>query len=95
MTKAKFKILFIDYWESFEEFKGTPFVIDKDNPRDYSWCDKFNDLGTIINEWCPCCESEVTLDKVFQIQECPICGKPIKPCSICDMDKVNCVECKL
>ena len=56
---------------------------------------KNNSPETIINELCPRCESEVTLDKVFQIQECPSCGKPIKPCSMCDMNQVNCDECKL
>ena len=56
---------------------------------------KNNNPDTVISELCPHCESEVVLDKVFKIQECPSCGKAIKPCSMCEMELVKCLDCKL
>lgn len=46
-------------------------------------------------EVCPHCNEEVKLDAVFKLQLCPGCKELIKPCSLCDMDKVNCNKCKL
>ena len=51
--------------------------------------------NSVITEWCPLCESEVVLDNTFKIQKCPSCKNPIKPCSMCDMNKLNCNGCKL
>jgi hypothetical protein len=48
-----------------------------------------------ITEWCPNCCDEVKLDNEFRVQICPTCGKWILPCSMCDMDKVDCSKCKL
>ena len=55
---------------------------------------KNNSSDAVISELCSHCESEVVLDKVFKIQECPSCGKAIKPCSMCEMELAKCHECK-
>jgi len=55
-------------------------------------------IGTVechTYEWCPKCDVEVKLADKFEIQSCPNCGQEILPCSICDMDKNDCTECKL
>ena len=46
-------------------------------------------------EHCPNCDKDVRLKNVFKRQRCPSCNKLIKPCNICDMDKVDCSKCKL
>lgn len=46
-------------------------------------------------EMCPECEAEVELDMILKMQVCPSCGKPIAPCSICDMNFVNCTLCPI
>ena len=51
--------------------------------------------GAIVDEFCQRCETQVVLEKVFMIQECPSCHQPIVPCAMCDMDKVNCGKCPL
>lgn len=45
------------------------------------------------NELCPHCNNEVEIinDKP---SKCPVCGETILPCSMCDMDKVKCNDCK-
>ena len=48
-----------------------------------------------VYEMCPECETEVKLKAEFKVQTCPNCGKPIKPCAMCDMDKVDCSKCEL
>ena len=52
-------------------------------------------FGGIINttfEWCDECgqESEISING----GKCEYCGKFLLPCSMCDMDKVNCQNCK-
>lgn len=52
-------------------------------------------FGGIINttfEWCDECgqESEISVYG----GKCEHCGKFLLPCSMCDMDKVNCQNCK-
>ena len=48
-----------------------------------------------ITEFCPFCENEVELDNVKYIeQECPVCHKKIRACSLCDCDKEDCSKCK-
>lgn len=37
-----------------------------------------------IIEYCPHCECEVLLDTKFEIQVCPVCGKKIAPCNLCN-----------
>ncbi|HCL4455246.1 TPA: hypothetical protein N2D10_003273 [Clostridium botulinum] len=56
------------------------------------------DVNYIINnlityELCPECEYEVTLLNRMKKQVCPICGKEIIPCSICDIKE--CSKCNL
>lgn len=43
-------------------------------------------------EWCDVCgmETEISENGGY----CDYCGKFLIPCSLCDMDKVNCNECK-
>lgn len=48
-----------------------------------------------ISELCPYCEHEVELENKFESQQCPNCNKIILPCSLCDMDKVNCSKCPI
>ena len=49
----------------------------------------------VTYEYCPLCETEVELEFEFKVQICPNCGKPILPCSICDMDFNPCFKCPL
>lgn len=48
----------------------------------------FND----IVEFCDNCNKEVVIPK--NGGKCPYCGKWLYPCSLCDMDKVDCNNCK-
>lgn len=41
-------------------------------------------------EWCPHCDSEVELKCEMKPQVCPVCGKWICPCSLCDGCKKDC-----
>jgi NTP pyrophosphatase (non-canonical NTP hydrolase)/predicted RNA-binding Zn-ribbon protein involved in translation (DUF1610 family) len=41
-------------------------------------------------ELCPNCENEVKITNEFKLQICPECGKPIKPCAMCDECMENC-----
>jgi len=49
----------------------------------------------VINELCPYCGAEVELEAKFKKQRCPDCNEKIKPCSLCDMDQVDCKKCEL
>lgn len=47
-----------------------------------------------ITEWCSHCGNEVEIDAIKYVkQKCPICGKTIKACCLCDMDEVDCTKC--
>lgn len=46
----------------------------------------------LITEWCSFCNNEVLIPACGE-SACPICGKPILPCSMCDNDIVNCNKC--
>ena len=41
-------------------------------------------MDTKIVEYCSHCECEVLLDTKFEIQTCPVCGKKIAPCNLCN-----------
>lgn len=41
-------------------------------------------MDTKLVEYCPHCECEVLLDTKFEIQTCPVCGKKIAPCNLCN-----------
>lgn len=56
---------------------------------------KANNKNQHVYEWCSLCETEVKLKAVLKTQTCPNCKKSIKPCSMCLMDNLKCVECKL
>lgn len=43
-------------------------------------------------ELCPHCDSEVKIPADYP-SNCPNCGKTILPCSMCNMDQVNCNRC--
>jgi predicted RNA-binding Zn-ribbon protein involved in translation (DUF1610 family) len=47
----------------------------------------------MIQEYCSRCEQEVTIKAGFVKQECPSCGNPILPCSLCDKNEINCNKC--
>ena len=46
-----------------------------------------------IIEYCPYCNDEEEIEETGGI--CSGCGHFLKPCSLCDMDKVKCSECKI
>ena len=50
-------------------------------------------MDTKIIEYCPHCECEVLLDTKFEMQVCPVCGKKIAPCNLCN--GVSCLNCPL
>ena len=45
-----------------------------------------------IIEYCDNCGQETEIDRNGGY--CEHCNKWLKPCSLCDMDKVNCANCK-
>ena len=48
-----------------------------------------------VDELCPCCDQEVKLEpKMHILQSCPKCGAPIRACSLCDCDIVDCSRCQ-
>ena len=48
-----------------------------------------------VIELCPCCGQEVKLEpKMHVLQRCPKCGAPIRACSLCDHDIVDCSKCE-
>ncbi len=47
----------------------------------------------MITEMCPHCEEEVEIKQTISKQNCPKCGKPILPCSMCDMEETECQKC--
>ena len=49
------------------------------------------EIGLITAEVCPNCNVEVLINR--NGEKCEHCGKFIKPCSLCDMDNVNCRDC--
>lgn len=51
------------------------------------------EIGLITAEYCPYCQQEVLINR--KGEKCNICGHFLKPCSLCDMDKVKCEECKI
>lgn len=51
------------------------------------------EIGLITAELCPHCNEEVLINR--KGGKCSVCGHFLKPCSLCDMDKVNCNECKI
>lgn len=48
-----------------------------------------------IYEWCNHCGMDTVMESKFEIQECEHCKAKLKPCSMCDTDKVNCNKCNL
>lgn len=50
-------------------------------------------MDTKIIEYCPHCECEVLLDTKFEMQVCPVCGKKIAPCNLCN--GICCHDCSL
>lgn len=48
-----------------------------------------------IVEYCAECDREVKIQPwPYVIQKCPHCGAPIRACSLCDYDIVNCRKCQ-
>lgn len=48
-----------------------------------------------VIEYCSCCEQEVKINAVpCVLQRCPKCGAPIRACSLCDLNVVDCQECE-
>ena len=57
--------------------------------------DCYDYLNEEVTEYCIECDTEVELKTELRMQVCPSCGKPIAPCSICDMDFVKCSQCPI
>ena len=67
---------------------------DKELSKTYTYvCDACDEKK--VTELCPFCEREVELQSKFEIQHCPHCNKPIKPCSLCNCDICDCANCSL
>ena len=49
----------------------------------------------MVTEVCPDCDNEVELKDEMRMQVCPVCGRDILPCALCDMDNVDCGKCTL
>lgn len=50
----------------------------------------------MIEEYCSFCGDEVLIRNDFKHkQTCPTCGAPIRPCSQCDWNVVDCRKCPL
>lgn len=45
-----------------------------------------------IVEWCPHCGQETEIDRLGG--KCEHCGHFLKPCSLCNMDIVDCSKCE-
>lgn len=90
-SKGKYDLVF-----EFDEEKGLTFYTDR--TASIEWYGK--EPITLTNkentcwEWCPKCENDVRIS-TEGVSKCPICGRKIKPCSMCNMDKVNCSKCKI
>lgn len=50
-------------------------------------------MKELINEYCPYCGQETLINK--KGGKCNYCGHFLKPCSLCNMDKVKCKECEI
>ena len=44
-----------------------------------------NNANDGVIEYCPHCDTEVTLMNEFKVQSCPNCGKKLVPCNICPL----------
>lgn len=49
-------------------------------------------MAELTTEWCDNCGEETEITDKGGI--CKGCGKFLLPCSLCDMNKVNCEKCK-
>lgn len=48
-----------------------------------------------VTELCPYCDQEIKLEpRMHVLQRCPKCGAPIRACSLCDCDIVDCDKCE-
>ena len=68
-------------------------VIKTYNDGVYVFCTNAEDTKNGVFEVCPCCDEEVFLKEDFTKQVCPNCGKPILPCSQCEVR--DCGNCPL
>lgn len=67
-------------------------IEDKRNYEDKTISKKIDELQkTKIIEWCNWCGNETEIN--YNGGKCTHCGKYLLPCSLCDMDKVNCNNC--
>lgn len=90
-SNGKFDLVF-----EFDAEKGITFYTDR--TMSVEWYGKepiiLTDKEDTCFEWCPKCENEVRIS-TEGVSKCPICGRSIKPCSMCDMNEVNCSKCKI
>lgn len=48
-----------------------------------------------VIEWCSHCEQEVKINAIkCTLQHCPVCGSPIRACSLCNQDNCDCARCE-
>lgn len=58
------------------------------NPR------KPEEFVSKMHEWCPECDTENEFPLELKVHECKICGRKLKPCSVCYEDTTDCNKCK-
>ena len=76
-----------------EELKQLKDFADDFYIHETEWIEKTAlEIGLITTEVCPHCNVEVLINR--NGEKCKYCGLFLKPCSLCDMDKVKCNECK-
>jgi hypothetical protein len=60
----------------------------------YTWDDsQFICENHMVSEWCPLCQAEVELPRIFKPHTCTNCQEKIIPCAQCEDQ--NCSECPL
>jgi hypothetical protein len=75
----------LQFVEMYEKYDNCEFNV---NTGQFEFTNNFT-------EFCPKCGYETTLTTKFKKQLCKNCGTYIKPCGLCDMDKVDCNKCIL
>ena len=81
------------YGEGVWEYRIVEY--NPDDIEDYTLVDMNEVLGGVVDEVCPHCDSEVELRRDFTVQVCPVCGRHIIPCNLCDHNLCDCTDCPL
>ena len=82
-----------DALNAYYENKNANSVLEVDNTGEIIRTLIFKGSSSV--ELCPHCEQESLIKNEFRLSHCTECGKVVKPCSMCNKDKVKCSECPL